>query len=75
MNFWEEILNTFSNKKSFFSSKRIERCITFLTVLILTIIFIAINIKKLTAVDFTAVIGVLLVYGGYNTYQISKDKK
>lgn len=70
-----EFLATFSNRKSFFSSKKIERFITFITFLILSVIYITKNINSLSATDFIQIVGLWLAYGGYNSYQILKDKK
>lgn len=74
---YTEILNTFSNKKSFLSSKRIERFLIFTVMLSLTIFFIvkAIIACTLGATDFMIIIGTWLGYGGWTTTQISKDKK
>jgi hypothetical protein len=74
---FSELLNTFSNKKSFLSSKRIERFFIFSVMLILTIIFITKSIIACTlgATDFMIIIGSWLGYGGWTTTQISKDKK
>lgn len=72
-----EILNTFSNKKSFFSSKRIERFLIFSLMISLTVLFVVKSIITcaLGATDFIIIIGTWLGYGGWNTTQISKDKK
>jgi ABC-type protease/lipase transport system fused ATPase/permease subunit len=74
---FNEILNTFSNKKSFLSSKRIERFLIFTIMLFLTVIFIIKSIIACTlgATDFIIIIGTWLGYGGWSTVQISKDKK
>jgi hypothetical protein len=75
--FLSEWLSTFSNKKSFFSSKRIERFSIFTVMLIMTIIFVgkAMVACTLSATDFMIIVGTWLGYGGWNTTQISKDKK
>lgn len=70
-----EFVATFSNRKSFFSSKKIERFITFITFLTLSIIYISMNIKSLSATEFIEVVGLWLAYGGYNSFQIHRDKK
>jgi hypothetical protein len=72
-----EVLNTFSNKNSFFSSKRIERFLIFSLMLSLTVFFVIKSIISCTlgATDFIIIIGTWLGYGGWNTTQISKDKK
>ena len=72
---FKEILNTFSNKKSFLSSKRIERFLIFTIMLVMTIIFItkAIVACTLGATDFMIIIAGWLGYAGFNTVQIKKD--
>lgn len=71
---WQIIL-TFSNKPSLFSSKRIERSIVFNLVLILECCFIWYNRAKLTPMEFMLLIGPLLIYAGFNTQKIFKDIK
>jgi hypothetical protein len=72
-----EVLNTFSNKNSFFSSKRLERFLVFISMLSLTVFFVIKSIISCTlgATDFIIIIGTWLGYGGWTTTQISKDKK
>lgn len=70
-----ELIATFSNSKSFFSSKKIERFITFTTFLTLSIIWIILKIKELTTTEFIEIVGLWLAYGGYNSFQIHRDKK
>lgn len=64
-----EFILTFSNKPSLFASKRIERCIAFILVSILVCFFI--YHKRNDMIIITP----LLAYAGFNTMQISKDKK
>jgi len=82
--FWSEIkglfkewILTFSNDKSFFSSKRIERFIILAAMLSLTIYFVvkAINECKISAAELMIVVGTWLSYAGFNTIQIKNDKK
>lgn len=70
-----ELLNTFSNKKSFLSSKRIERFLIFMVMLIMTIFFIVKSIIACTlgATDFVIIVASWLGYAGFNTVQIKKD--
>lgn len=72
-----EVLNTFSNKKSFFSSKRLERFLIFSLMLSLTVFFVVKSIITCTlgATDFIIIVGTWLGYGGFNTIQIKKDVK
>ena len=75
INYWEELKLTFTTRKSLLSSKKLERFIVFNVFLILTIIFISLNIKTLSALEFVEVTGLWLVYGGYNTLMNQRDKK
>ena len=52
INYFKELILTFSNKKSFFSSKRIERFIVFNVFLVLTVIYVVKNIDDLDSFGF-----------------------
>ena len=71
----KELIMTFSNQKSLFSSKKIERFVVFITFLVLTVVFIAMNIHEMESMEFIEVIGLWLAYGGYNSFMNLKDKK
>lgn len=73
--FFDEMLLTFSNRKSFLSSKKIERFIVFIVFLVITIVFFAYHIKTMDAISFIEVVGLWLGYGGINSVLIQKDKK
>lgn len=75
IDFVYEFIMTFSNKKSLFSSKKIERFIVFWTFLIITMVFIIINIRTLEAWDFVEIVALWLAYGGYNSLMTLRDKK
>ncbi len=75
IDFVYEFIMTFSNKKSLFSSKKIERFIVFWTFLIITTSFIIINIRTLEAWDFVEIVALWLAYGGYNSLMSLKDRK
>ena len=79
--FINETLLTFSTQKSYFSSKKIERFICFCFGVGMVLFYylgrqfcwkctaeIAVN-------DVLILSGLLFTYGGFNTFQISKDKK
>ena len=70
-----ELIMTFSNRKSLFSSKKIERFIVFWVFLITTVVFISINIKTMEAWDFVEVLALWLAYGGYNSLMSLRDKR
>lgn len=72
-----EWILTFSNKKSLLSSKRIERFVIFVVMLLATIAYLykAITSCTIGATDFMVVIGGWLVMAGFNATQIRKDVK
>jgi hypothetical protein len=74
-NFIDEVILTFSNRKSLLSSKKIERFIIFNVFLILSIFYVWSNISKLEPRDFIEITLVWLSYGGYNSFMNFKDKK
>jgi len=71
----KELIMTFSNQKSLFSSKKIERFVVFFTFLILSVVFISLNIHEMESMEFIEVIGLWLAYGGYNSFMNLKDRK
>lgn len=73
--FMDEIVLTFSNKKSLLSSKKIERFIVFNVFLVLTVLYVWKNIDTLEARDFIEITLVWLAYGGYNSFMSFRDKK
>ena len=75
INYFKELILTFSNKKSFFSSKRIERFIVFNVFLVLTVIYVVRNIEDLDSFGFIQIVGLWLAYGGYNSLMNLRDRK
>jgi hypothetical protein len=75
VNYFKELVLTFSNKKSFFSSKRIERFIVFNVFLVLTVIYVVKNIDDLDSFGFIQIVGLWLAYGGYNSMMNLRDRK
>jgi ABC-type enterochelin transport system permease subunit len=73
--FMDEIVLTFSNKKSLLSSKKIERFIVFNVFLVLTVLYVWKNIDTLESRDFIEITLVWLAYGGYNSFMSFRDKK
>ena len=71
----KELLLTLSNEKSLFSSKKLERAVVFYVFIVISIIYIFLNIKELDTLDFLQIVGVWLAYGGYNTYLNYRDRK
>jgi hypothetical protein len=75
VNYWKEFILTFSNKKSLFSSKKIERAIVFNVFLVITVIYVIKNIHELEPLDLVEITGLWLVYGGYNSVMNYRDRK
>ena len=75
INYWREFVLTFSNKKSLFSSKKIERAIVFNVFLAITVIYVVKNIHELKPLELVEITGLWLVYGGYNSVMNYRDRK
>jgi hypothetical protein len=74
--FVKEVVKTFSNKPSFFSSKRIERAIIFVNANIM-LDLMTWHLLKTEKIDYIAAVAIYaaqMVYAGYQTKQIFKDK-
>ena len=71
-----EWLLTFSNRKSFFSSKRIERFSLFTVGLLAAGFFLFKGIYnwEITSTDVVMVVGMLFGYAGFTMVQTAKDK-
>ncbi len=79
--FINQSLLTFSTQKSYFSSKKIERFISF-TLGVGMVFFYYLGRQfcwkcsaEIDVNDVLILSGLLLTYGGFNTFQIAKDKK
>ncbi len=79
--FINQSLLTFSTQKSYFSSKKIERFISF-TLGVGMVFFYYIGRQfcwkcssEIDVNDVLILSGLLFTYGGFNTFQIAKDKK
>ena len=73
----KELINTFSDKPSFLSSKRIERFAIFSSMLIATLIFLSwriLNCNVFGATDLMIVVTGWMMYAGFNTIQSNKNK-
>ena len=75
IDYWKEIVFLFSNKKSLFSSKKIERTIIFITFLIITLIYLIKNISELKPLELVEITGLWLAYGGYNSLMNLRDRR
>jgi len=72
----KELLLTLSNKKSFFSSKRLERFASFSTMLLAANVYLWYHIFQctLTSTDLMVVVGGFLGYSAFSIIQSRKDK-
>jgi hypothetical protein len=75
-----EWLMTFSQKKSLFSSKKMERFVAFKSAILIIWIYFVVKVFCLFECDFTSTDAVLLSgtlfgYGGYNLWQTEKSKR
>lgn len=72
----KDFLDTFTNKPTKFSSKRVERFFVFASLLLATNVFLWQSILKcnIDATDLMIVCGGWLAYAGFNILQGRKDK-
>jgi putative ribosome biogenesis GTPase RsgA len=70
-----ELLLTFSNRKSLFSSKKIERFIVFWVFLAITVAYLVRKMDTIDTLGFIEIVGLWLTYGGYNTYISHRENK
>jgi len=75
IDYFREFVYTFSDEKSLFSSKKIERFIVFNVFLILSIVYIVKNINVMDSISFIEIVGLWLFYGGYNSLMTLRDKR
>ncbi len=73
--FIREIRATFSNEKSYFSSKRIERYFLFLSGLGWINYYIYVHINTLTYSEIIALVGLIFGYAGFALITTQKEKK
>ena len=73
----QQLILTFSNQPSFFSSKRIERFIMVMSAIIAYNVYVwkRMNEITFTASEFMIVTGGFLAYAGFNIIQGQKDTK
>ena len=71
---YEEVKKSFSNEPSYFSSKRIERAILFMTALIASNVWFWTHYPDLTYGEIIAYVSVHLGFAGYTMYQTEKGK-
>lgn len=71
----KELINVYSNKKSFFSKKRIESGLSFMIGQFGMIYFLIQNHANMTSSDLAIWAGIEFAVSGYMLNQIQKEKK
>lgn len=75
LNTLKDIYHTFSNERSFLSSKKIERSLFVVTILLMYWIFFVLVVLKASITDFILFISPLFIAAGFNLLQSEKNKK
>lgn len=73
--FFAEILKVFSDEKSYFSMKRIERGVLFTIALIIICNYVRENIAKISPEEILILTSPLFVYAGFSMVKTEKSKK
>lgn len=73
--FFNELIKILSAEKSFFSKKRMESALAFVTALLGGWIWFWYHIKNMPVSDFLIWVSVYLAVSGYLVSQIQKEKK
>lgn len=72
---FKEVINIYSNKKSYFSKKRLESGVAFLVAQWGMVFFLLENHQKMTTSDLFIWAGLEFTVSGYMINQIQKEKK
>jgi hypothetical protein len=75
LNTLRDFYRTFSNEKSFLSSKKIERSLFVTTILAMYWTYFILVVLKATITDFILFISPLFIAAGFNLLQSEKNKK
>jgi hypothetical protein len=75
LNSLKDLYHTFSNEKSFLSSKKIERSLFVTTILAMYWTYFILVVLKATITDFILFISPLFIAAGFNLLQSEKNKK
>jgi hypothetical protein len=75
LNSLKDLYHTFSNEKSFLSSKKIERSLFVTSILAMYWTFFILVVLKATITDFILFISPLFIAAGFNLLQSEKNKK
>jgi hypothetical protein len=74
LNSLKDLYHTFSNEKSFLSSKKIERSLFVTSILAMYWTFFIMVVLKATITDFILFISPLFIAAGFNLLQSEKNK-
>ena len=72
---YQELKKTFSNEESYFSSKRIERMLLFVSAMLAANYWFYTHVESLTYEMCIAFVIVLLGFAGYTMSQTQKEKQ
>jgi putative Ca2+/H+ antiporter (TMEM165/GDT1 family) len=75
LNTLKDLYHTFSNEKSFLSSKKIERSLFVTTILAMYWTYFIMVVLKASITDFILFISPLFIAAGFNLLQSEKNKK
>jgi hypothetical protein len=75
LNSLKDLYHTFSNEKSFLSSKKIERSLFVISILAMYWTYFILVVLKATITDFILFISPLFIAAGFNLLQSEKNKK
>ena len=71
----KELNKTLSNEPSYYSSKRLERLVLFISANISVDVYTFKNIDKMSTSDILLIFGAKMVYAGFQVKQIQKENK
>ena len=73
--FVKEIVNTLSDKPSYFSKKRVQGWMLFLSAYFSSMLWFIYHFRGMDIGTLLAYVGTLFAYAGYQTIQIQREKK
>ena len=75
LNTLNDLYHTFSNERSFLSSKKIERSLFVISILLMYWTYFILVVLKASITDFILFISPLFIAAGFNLLQSEKNKK
>lgn len=73
--FIKEVVKTMSDQSTYFSKKRVQEWILFITAWVTSLVWFVYHFKGMDIGTLLAYTGTLFVYAGYQTIQIQREKK